>query len=150
MKSGFFWIFLFFAKNVLLIKVYFLYNRCVNFRVPSKIFLLKLKLEPTFRDILLVQTCRNVKSAILTRSAETKIWALKFLRIYPKMRNFWLTMTYATLLLLKFFNFISKKCHPEARFGWFCISRRLKTALFHSKLKIFRLKMVSDLLYVTR
>ena len=78
-KSGFFWIFLFFAKNVLLIKVYFLYNRCVNFRVPSKIFLLKLKLEPTFRDILLVQTCRNLKSAILTTSAVNMILVIKII-----------------------------------------------------------------------
>ena len=131
MKSGFFWIFPFFAKNVLLIKVYFLYNRYVNFRAPSKKNLPKIKLDPIFRDILLVWTCRNVKSAILTTPAARMILGIKIIQNWSKIEFLWLKLSYASLVLIKFSKFISKKVVSEARFLCSGASRRLKYVFYY-------------------
>ena len=78
---------------------------------------IEIKLKHMFRETLLAKTCRNLKLAYLTGFTETKILAIKCLKNYLKMGILWLKMSYATLLFLKYFNFISKKCHLEARFG---------------------------------
>ena len=64
---------------------------------------------------------------------------------WPEIRFLWLKLPCATLIFQKYFNFISKKVALEARFLCSGVSRRLKQALFYSKLNFFILKLVSDL-----
>ena len=66
------------------------------------------------------------------------------------MEFVWLELSYASLTLINFSKFISKKVDLEARFLCSRASRRPKHALFHSKLKIFIIKIISDLLYLAR
>ena len=58
----------------------------------------------------------------------------------------WLKLSYATLILIKYFNFISKKVDLEAHFLYFSAFPRLKPAIFYSKFKYFTLKVVLDFL----
>ena len=58
----------------------------------------------------------------------------------------WLKLSYAILILINYFNFISKKVDLEAHFLCFGASRRLKHAIFYSKFNFFITKVVLDLL----
>ena len=66
------------------------------------------------------------------------------------MEFLWLKLSYACFILIKFSKFISKKVDLEACFLCSRASRRLKHALFYSKLKFSIIKVVSDLLYLAR
>ena len=95
-------------------------------------------MRPTFRDNLLVKTCLNLKSAKMTTSTENHFLAINKYKNGPKIGFLWLKLKCASLLFLKFFNFISKKVLPEPGFRCFCASWSLKSRFFHSKLKIFQ------------
>ena len=69
--------FSFLGQVELLIKVLFLYNRCVHFRVPSEILALKTQLGPIGRDMLLLRSCPNAKSAKMTALAKKIVWPIK-------------------------------------------------------------------------
>ena len=58
----------------------------------------------------------------------------------------WLKLSYATLIFIKYFNFISKKVDFEAHFLCLGASRRLKYAIFYSKFIFYITKVVLDLL----
>ena len=100
----------------LLIKVLFLHNRCVNFRVPSKIFWWKNQFWPLFGDTLLLQSFQKVKFPKLTTLAVKIILAIKICQGQIKIWKLWLKIAYLTLLLSNFFNFINKKVVSNTHF----------------------------------
>ena len=87
-----------------------------------------------------------MKLAKMTMFAVNMILGISIFNNRPEMGFSWLKLSYATLILLKYFNFISKNVDLEACFLCFRSFHGLKQAKFYSKFKIFIIKVVLDFL----
>ena len=74
---------------------------------------------------------------MLQRLFALMILVINIIKNLLKIKFLWPKLSYASLVLVKFLNFISKKGALEARYLCSRASRKLKHVFYYSKLKIF-------------